>query len=91
MGRSLGLFLQSKRVTNIQIHMTYEEICMMSGSVRSVGCSYAAMLIPGYMTLGVSRKDTKLDFVTRAENLELAIIMSACAVAMFKFKFPVWQ
>jgi hypothetical protein len=35
------------------------------------------------MTFGVSRKDEKLDFVIRAENLELARMMSACAIVTF--------
>jgi hypothetical protein len=57
--------------------VTYEETCNMSGSEKSVVSSYAAILTPGYTTFGISRKDSKLDFVTRALNLELASMTSA--------------
>jgi len=58
--------------------LPYEDTCTMSGSIDSHEVLYASVFMPGYTILGVIFSEEKLTIVTRAVNLELARITSAC-------------
>lgn len=82
-GRSLPQCISTRLNVTQREAFTHLVTCTTSGSWKStVVASYAARLIPGYTTVGVAPIDGKCDLNTRAVNLELAKMTSACPVEL---------